>query len=190
MPWPPELGPWGWRCQHRRHGGARGLSRGARRLELNAATRSLERELHAVSTPSPEVFFLFNDPNAASPLNRRRSPVLLSPSSAPFRKRPCCLRRSKNGSETLSSKIEKKKGLLRRAKLVREKKDEMGLWGRWSGLHGSFVRVRILGRMRKDRDEVKNYLARWWGWAVRGHAWKCTEHGLHIATFSAVRKAS
>ncbi|CBI27224.3 unnamed protein product, partial [Vitis vinifera] len=105
-------------------------------------------------------FFLFNDPNAASTLNRRRSPVLLSPSSAPFRKRPCCLRRSKNGSETLSSKIEKKKGLLRRERLVREKKDEMGLWGRWSGLHGSFVHVRILGRMRKDRDEVKNYLAR------------------------------
>ena len=85
--------------------------------------------------------------------------MLLSSSFAPFRERPCCLRRSKNGSETLSSKIEKKKGLLRREKLVREKKDEMGLWGRWSGLHGSFVRVRILGRMRKDRDEVKNYLA-------------------------------
>uniref|UniRef100_F6HRH8 Uncharacterized protein n=1 Tax=Vitis vinifera TaxID=29760 RepID=F6HRH8_VITVI len=31
----------------------------------------------------------------------------------------------------------------------------MGLRGRWSGLHGSSVRVRILRRMRKDRDEVK-----------------------------------
>ena len=48
---PPAPTPWGRACC----------------LELNAAARALERKLHAVSTLSPKVF---NDPNAASPLNR------------------------------------------------------------------------------------------------------------------------